>query len=78
MALTIAGERTRRFRRPLLYPLSYGGGDDAKCGAKFADTCRGIYTVVSRASGTPDKHRQVTSTRQMFGATPIKPEAPPA
>ncbi len=27
-----------RFRKPSLYPLSYGGGDGAKCGAKFADT----------------------------------------
>ena len=27
-----------RFRKPLLYPLSYEGGDGAKCGAKFADT----------------------------------------
>ena len=27
-----------RFRKPLLYPLSYGGGDGANCGAKFADT----------------------------------------
>jgi hypothetical protein len=28
-----------RFRKPLLYPLSYEGGDGAKCGAKFAATC---------------------------------------
>ncbi len=28
-----------RFRKPLLYPLSYGGGDGPKRGAKFAATC---------------------------------------
>ena len=27
-----------RFRKPLLYPLSYEGGDGAKCGAKFSAT----------------------------------------
>ena len=27
-----------RFRKPLLYPLSYEGGDGAKCGAKLAAT----------------------------------------
>ena len=32
-----------RFRKPLLYPLSYEGGDGAKCGAKFADTLHVIY-----------------------------------
>ena len=42
VANTGAPGRTRtcdlRFRKPLLYPLSYGGGDGAKCGANFADT----------------------------------------
>ena len=32
-----------RFRKPLLYPLSYEGGDGAKYGAKFADTLCVIY-----------------------------------
>ena len=36
-----------RFRKPLLYPLSYEGGDGAKCGAKFADTPRVIYIEVT-------------------------------
>ncbi len=39
-----------RFRKPLLYPLSYEGGDGAKCGAKFADTPRVIYVKVTSAS----------------------------
>ena len=37
-----------RFRKPLLYPLSYGSGDGAKCGAKFADT---PCITISKASG---------------------------
>ena len=36
-----------RFRKPLLYPLSYEGGDGAKCGAKFADTPHVIYIEVT-------------------------------
>ncbi len=36
-----------RFRKPLLYPLSYEGGDGAKCGAKFADTPHVIYVEVT-------------------------------
>ena len=36
-----------RFRKPSLYPLSYGGGDGAKCGAKFADTLCVIYAEVT-------------------------------
>ena len=36
-----------RFRKPLLYPLSYEGGDGAKCGAKFADTLCVIYIEVT-------------------------------
>ena len=36
-----------RFRKPLLYPLSYEGGDGAKCGAKFADTLHVIYIEVT-------------------------------
>ena len=36
-----------RFRKPLLYPLSYEGGDGAKCGAKFADTPCVIYVEVT-------------------------------
>ncbi|MEY4228658.1 MAG: hypothetical protein RLZ84_1250 [Actinomycetota bacterium] len=39
-----------RFRKPLLYPLSYEGGDGAKCGAKFADTHRVIEREVTSAS----------------------------
>jgi hypothetical protein len=31
----------------LLYPLSYEGGDGAKCGAKFADTPHVIYGEVT-------------------------------
>ena len=38
-----------RFRKPLLYPLSYGGGDGAKCGAKFADTSCAIWLQVTSA-----------------------------
>ena len=29
-----------RFRKPLLYPLSYGGGDGAERGAKVSATAR--------------------------------------
>ena len=36
-----------RFRKPLLYPLSYEGGDGAKCGAKFADTPFVIFVEVT-------------------------------
>ena len=36
-----------RFRKPLLYPLSYGSGDGAKWGAKFADTRRVISKEVT-------------------------------
>ena len=36
-----------RFRKPLLYPLSYEGGDGAKCGAKFAATPCVIYREVT-------------------------------
>ena len=36
-----------RFRKPLLYPLSYEGGDGAKYGAKFADTPHVIYIEVT-------------------------------
>ena len=36
-----------RFRKPLLYPLSYEGGDGAKCGAKLADTPHVIYMEVT-------------------------------
>ena len=36
-----------RFRKPLLYPLSYEGGDGAKCGAKLADTPCVIYVEVT-------------------------------
>ena len=36
-----------RFRKPLLYPLSYEGGDGAKCGAKIADTPHIIYLEVT-------------------------------
>ena len=36
-----------RFRKPLLYPLSYEGGDGAKCGAKFAATPCAIYIEVT-------------------------------
>ena len=39
-----------RFRKPLLYPLSYGGGDGAKWGAKFTDTRRII--LVEATSGS--------------------------
>ena len=39
-----------RFRKPLLYPLSYEGGDGAKCGAKFAATHHVIYIEVTRGS----------------------------
>ena len=39
-----------RFRKPLLYPLSYEGGDGAKCGAKFAATPHVIYKEVTSAS----------------------------
>ena len=39
-----------RFRKPLLYPLSYEGGDGAKCGAKFAATC---CITVGKASAAP-------------------------
>ena len=39
-----------RFRKPLLYPLSYEGGDGAKCGAKFAATRRVIYIEVTSAA----------------------------
>jgi len=38
-----------RFRKPLLYPLSYEGGDGAKCGAKFADTPHIIYVKATSA-----------------------------
>ena len=31
----------------MLYPLSYGSGDGAKCGAKFADTPHVIYIEVT-------------------------------
>ena len=36
-----------RFRKPVLYPLSYEGGDGAKCGAKFAATSHVIYVEVT-------------------------------
>ena len=36
-----------RFRKPLLYPLSYRGGDGAKCGAKLTNT---VCTVVRKAT----------------------------
>ena len=39
-----------RFRKPLLYPLSYEGGDGAKCGAKFADTPCTVSLKVTSAS----------------------------
>ena len=39
-----------RFRKPVLYPLSYEGGDGAKCGALFADTLRVISIEVTSAS----------------------------
>ena len=38
-----------RFRKPLLYPLSYEGRDGAKCGAKFAATPRAIKREVTSA-----------------------------
>ena len=34
----------------MLYPLSYEGGDGAKCGAKLADTC---CITVDKASAAP-------------------------
>ena len=37
-----------RFRKPSLYPLSYGGGDGAKCGAKLAAT---PHVIIGEASG---------------------------
>ena len=37
-----------QFRKPLLYPLSYEGGDGAKCGAKFAAT---PHVIFGKASG---------------------------
>ena len=37
-----------RFRKPVLYPLSYEGGDGAKCGALFADTLRVISIEVTQ------------------------------
>ncbi len=41
-----------RFRKPLLYPLSYEGGDGAKCGALFADTpCVISIEVTGERSG---------------------------
>ena len=33
------GPHALRFRKLSLYSLIYEGGDGAKCGAKFADTC---------------------------------------
>ena len=36
-----------RFRKPSLYPLSYGGGDGAKCGAKLTIT---VCAVVCKAT----------------------------
>ena len=35
------------FRKPSLYPLSYGGGDGAKCGAKLTNT---VCAVVRKAT----------------------------
>ena len=37
----------------MLYPLSYGSGDGAKCGAKFADTFSIICLEVTSASQMP-------------------------
>ena len=57
-----------RFRKPLLYPLSYGSGDGAKCGAKFATISHVIYLEVSgtvifgygHSSKASAKHRHRT------------------
>ena len=45
-----------RFRKPLLYPLSYGSGDGAKCGAKFAATPHVIYKEVTGAGSESKEH----------------------
>ena len=47
-----------RFRKPLLYPLSYGSGDGAKCGAKFAATPHVIYVEVTGVCSEREEHPQ--------------------
>ena len=41
-----------RFRKPLLYPLSYGGGDGAKCGAKLTNTVCAVVRKATEAQTT--------------------------
>ena len=61
-----------RFRKPLLYPLSYGGGDRAKCGAKFADTpCTVSLKVTSASPGrTQTNGNKTTPDRVPIDGTP--------
>ena len=60
-----------RFRKPLLYPLSYEGGDGAKCGAKFADTPHVIRVEVTQPAASQrrlqclvDAHAPLARSRQ--------------
>ena len=54
-----------RFRKPLLYPLSYEGGDGAKCGAKFAATpASPLVRLVGR-----DRRRNTAPQNPLFGFT---------